>query len=209
MTSRRSERPEHVSLLMQRVADGQASDQDLEEFGSLLEEDPGLADALEELQTCSSLFKTELLSAAQGVDFRGMQAKVLQQVTAPRPLSMWERVREELADSWRQHRMLLFPAGAALVAAGMALLVPALTRDPTSVPPGLTASRATEIHSLDTEDTTAVVFQTPASGLTVIWLAGNDEQEELDEEEAAVDEFSEMPEEVATEVADELETATP
>jgi anti-sigma factor RsiW len=162
-----------VGHLLQRVADGEASVRDLARYERLLAKDPALAAEVAEIRRLSSLMAAEVPRAAREVDFRAMQARVLRSIDAPASarVSAWERLR-----MWVRYTLVPRPAAwaptlALAVAAGMALVVPRLAGEPSGPPEAHVASHATQIHALDTQSQTAVVFETPASGLTVIWLA--------------------------------------
>ncbi|MEW5854422.1 MAG: hypothetical protein AB2A00_36945, partial [Myxococcota bacterium] len=204
--------PRRVAMLIQRVADGAASPRDLARFERLVEGNPDLMDELERMQQLSSVLQTELRAASTDVDFSAMQAAVLRAVDVPRAgqPSFWERVQVWVRETLAHQPGLWAPLAACTAAVVLGLLVPAVVREPSTLPPELAAGRHTEIHSLDTEATTAMVFETPASGLTVIWLAGTDEEdeEEVEAEEAVVEDSVETPEEVEAEVTEDSETVT-
>ncbi|MBI5498403.1 MAG: hypothetical protein HY904_25605 [Deltaproteobacteria bacterium] len=200
--------PEHVALLLQRVADGQASDQDLQEWSERVARDPGLVEALEQFTQLATQVRVTLMAQTADADFRALQAQVFQAIAAPAPRSNWlQRAWASVEDTWQWQRAgLLAPLAAAAAAGLLALGLPAITDNSGSAPASLTT--AAEIHSLDTSETTAVVFQPAGSSVTVIWLAGTDEVDtEEGEEEEALD--SDMPPEVESEVAQESTTATP
>lgn len=202
-----------VALLVQRVADGQASDRDLEQYAALLEQDPNLVFEVEALQEMSGSIREGLLEAGRQEDFRAMQAQVFQALATPahRP-SLWERLSVALQETWEHQRALFVPVGAVAAAAAMAFVLPRFADTTGLDAPELSASASAEVRTLDTNDTTAVVFQAPGSGVTVIWLAGADEQAaEEDEGEDGMDQdmSQDMPSEVESEVAPEDATAMP
>ncbi len=201
--------PQEVTLLVQRVADGQASDRDLERYAALLESDPDLAFEVEALQELSGTIREGLLEAGREEDFRAMQASVFQALATPahRP-GLVERLAVALRETWEHQRALFVPLGAVAAAAAMAVVLPRFADTTGLTAPELSVSAAAEVRTLDTSDTTAVVFQAPGSGVTVIWLAGADDQlDEDEEEEDLVDQ--DMPSEVESEVAEEDATAMP
>ena len=87
--------PQEVTLLVQRVADGQASDRDLERYAALLESDPELAFEVEALQELSGTIREGLLEAgreAAGPDPRASQRRPCgsrDRRSRPRPARRW------------------------------------------------------------------------------------------------------------------------
>lgn len=208
----RSDHPEHVALLIQRVADGAASDQDLERYAALLEKDPDLALEVEAIQELSGSIRQELMDASAQVDFRAMQARVFQQLTVqPHRPSLWERLTVSFRETLEHQGRFLAPLGAVAAAAAVALILPRLADVSQVNPPeASTLSASAEIHSLDTNDTTAVVFQAPGSNVTVIWLTRADETDDEDAEDALQQELGvDIPEEVEAAVSHDDATAMP
>jgi hypothetical protein len=216
----RPERPEHVALLVQRVADGAASEQELERFAAMLDKDPDLALEVEEIQALGGAIRQELMDAAAQVDFRALQARVFQGIAADaqaaRRPSAWERLVVSFRETLEHQGRFLAPIGAVAAAALVAVGLPRLADrlgDPSQVTPpeGSNMAAAAEIHSLDTEDTTAVVFQAPGSSVTVIWLTQADDVDDDDAAEEALDQElpgSDVPPEVEAVVAPDDATAT-
>jgi hypothetical protein len=208
----RPDLPEHVALLVQRVADGAASDQDLERYAAMLEKDPDLALEVEALQELSGSIRQELMDASAQVDFRGMQARVFQQLaTHPHRPSLWERLTVSFRETLEHQGRFLAPLAAVGAAAAVALVLPRLADvSQVSPPEASTLSASAEIHSLDTNDTTAVVFQAPGSNVTVIWLTRADETDDDDADDAVEQELGkDLPPEVEAEVTHDDATAMP
>ena len=100
------------------------------------------------------------------------------------------------------------------VAAG--LFVRAGSRDETadvsgvSPPEAASTTASAEIHSLDANDTTAVVFQAPGSNVTVIWLSSADDTDDDDGDDTLDQDLpSDVPSEVEAEISHDDATAMP
>lgn len=206
--------PLRVALLLQRVADGEASARDLARYQRLVDADPDLAQEVRSTREFSRSFQSMLAQTPAGVDFRAMQARVFQAVANPEvhQPSWWERLEVWLRESWSHRPAAWAPVTAVAAAAVLAVFIPRLVGEPKPLPQELLASRASEIHSLDTDSQTAVVFQTSGSGVTVIWLAGLDNtevEEEEDEQDEAADNTQDIPEEVQAEIDSSPATDAP
>jgi anti-sigma factor RsiW len=193
---------ESVGLLLQRVADGQASDADHQRLSELLEREPPLMEELANLQQLSAVLGHELRRSDPSVDFRALQARVWQAVEAPvnKQPGGWRRFTGALWASLQVPRGLWAPLASVGVAVLLAAVLPSLSSDPAHAPGHAeTTVMGPEIHSLETENSTPVVFQIPDSKVAVIWLAGVEPDFDNEEEDEAAP---------AAETPDEVEMAT-
>lgn len=162
---------EEMALLMQRVADGQATDADLERWASLLDENPDLMVDLENLQTLSLHVGNALRAEAATIPAVDLERRIMLGLDEPQATSAWARLKAGL----REFRWILAPLAAGGLAAVTAVALPRVMTSPEDAAtetPAAGQLAAAEVHGLDVNGT-AVVFQT-SRNVTVIWVNAAD-----------------------------------
>lgn len=190
--------------LLQRVIDGEASEEEREAFAAFAAEDPSLLEFVEGSTSVGGLLREGLHSHAESIDFEPMWARIQKDIAwheSGRERSLAAQaaaagLSEENDVGWRSifSRLFSLPSFAAFGAAFLVLLaLPGLLEDP--IPDGPVARRidpgptelkvaalpqfgGVEVESVESaSDATVMVFQGGEGAATFIWVSENSSEE--------------------------------
>jgi anti-sigma factor RsiW len=133
---------------------------------------------LEAYQLQAEILKEELEAVADGVDFAGFEDRVLSGIRAAEPPSVFERFRMWLAEA-AYHYRTVWVTSLVTAAILVAVLVPLLGSESSSLKPDEPGERTAQVAAVDNEviidsieyaGERSMIFTVSKNNTTVIWL---------------------------------------